>query len=124
MARSHDRRVKITRIVTRRLLPTFAALGFASCAFDNNPLARHDMDGDGAISHSEYQQNHMQYNMASRQRADQYNRARLATNHMGNAGDFIGDSNRVMKALEDSGDGIRPKAVPDPKELKHPAKGL
>jgi hypothetical protein len=83
--------MKIT-LITRSLLIVITAFGFASCATVDHPLTRHDMDGDGVISHSEYQQNHMQYNMASRQRADEYSRARLATAHMDNVGDFIGEA--------------------------------
>lgn len=81
----------ITTTVSRLSLAILAG-GFVSCATVEHPLARHDMDGDGAISHSEYQQNHMQYTMASRQRTDEYNRARLATAHLGNANDFIGQA--------------------------------
>lgn len=70
-----------------------------SCATVEHPLARHDMDGDGAISDSEYRQNHMQYNMAGRQRVDEYNRARLATAHMDNIGDFIGEASQATYML-------------------------
>lgn len=88
----------INTIVYRLPLAILAG-GFVSCATVEHPLARHDMDGDGAISHSEYQQNHMQYNMARRQRIDEYNRARLATAHMDNIGDFIGEARQATNML-------------------------
>ncbi|MCX6878950.1 MAG: hypothetical protein NTW21_34840 [Verrucomicrobia bacterium] len=69
----------INTTVSRLALLAIAACGLVSCATVEHPLTRHDMDGDGAISHSEYQQQHLQYNLASRQRADEYSRARLAT---------------------------------------------
>ena len=92
----------INTIVTRLSLVIVAG-GFVSCATVEHQLARHDMDGDGAISHSEYQQNHMQYNMASRQRADEYSRARLATAHVANVGDFVGQADRVVGLLGNFG---------------------
>jgi hypothetical protein len=52
-----------------------------------------------AISNSEHQQNHLQDNMASRQRADEYNRARLATAHIDNANDFISEARRATYQL-------------------------
>ncbi|MCX6880066.1 MAG: hypothetical protein NTW21_40625 [Verrucomicrobia bacterium] len=69
----------INTTFSRLALLAIAACGLVSCATVEHPLTRHDMDGDGAISHSEYQQQHLQYNLASRQRADEYSRARLAT---------------------------------------------
>lgn len=113
------------RIVAKRLLPPFVAFGFASCAFDENPLARHDLDGDGVISHSEYLQNHIQYNNASRQRVDDYNRILPATSHLGVVGDRSEkEADRKSKILKNSPRGPNPKAVPDPKELNTPAKDL
>lgn len=91
-------KTKITKTVKIALLAA-AAFGFNSCASFEHPLARHDMDGDRAISHAEYQQNHMQYNLASRQRADEYSRARLMTAHVSNAGDMIGQADRVVDLL-------------------------
>ena len=85
--------------ITRSTLLAAAACGFVSCASVEHPLTRHDMDGDGAISHAEYQQNHMQYDMASRQRSDEYSRARLATAHMDNVGDFIGEASQATYML-------------------------
>ena len=41
----------------------------------------------------------MQYNMASRQRADEYSRARLVTAHMDNVGDFIGEASQATYML-------------------------
>lgn len=87
-----------TTIITRLSLAILAG-GFVSCATVEHPLTRHDMDGDGAISHSEYQQNHMQYTMAGRQRADEYNRARLATAHLDNANDFISEARQATYQL-------------------------
>ncbi|MCX6879252.1 MAG: hypothetical protein NTW21_36430 [Verrucomicrobia bacterium] len=72
------------------------ACGLVSCASFEHPLTRHDMDGDGAISHSEYQQHNMQYNLASRQRADEYSRARLLTEHAANANGFVYQANRLV----------------------------
>lgn len=86
-------------VIIRSSMLAAAACGFVSCASFEHPLARHDMDGDGAISHSEYQQNHMQYNMASRQRADEYSRARLMTAHAGNANDFISEARQAAYQL-------------------------
>jgi len=84
----------------RRLaLLAIPACALASCASVEHPLTRHDMDGDGAISHAEYQQNHMQYNMAARQRADEYNRARLVTAHADNAADLLNQAHRIGNLL-------------------------
>ena len=94
-----------TNIITivSRLSLSILACGFVSCATVEHPLTRHDMDGDGAISHSEYQQNHMQYNMARAQRSDEYSRARLATAHMDNIGDFVGEASQATYMLRNFG---------------------
>lgn len=84
--------------ISRFSLAVLAA-GLVSCATVEHPLTRHDIDGDGVISHAEYQQNNMQYNIASRQRADEYSRARLATAHMDNIGDFIGEARQATYLL-------------------------
>jgi hypothetical protein len=89
----------LAAILRRFALLAIPACALASCASVQHPLTRHDMDGDGAISDSEYRQNHMQYNMASRQRADEYSRARLVTAHAENAGDFLGQAHRVANLL-------------------------
>ena len=89
----------INTIVTRLSIAILAS-AFVSCATVDHPLTRHDMDGSGTISHSEYQQNHMQYNLASRQRADEYSRARLATAHLGNANDFISQARYATYQLK------------------------
>ena len=94
--------MKTTTTVSRLALSILAG-GFVSCATVEHPLTRHDMDGDGAISHSEYQQNHMQYDMARTQRADEYSRARLATAHMDNIGDFIGEASQATNMLRNFG---------------------
>lgn len=96
-------KTKTTRTLRFALL-TAAVCGFSSCASFEHPLARHDMDGDRAISHAEYQQNHMQYNLASRQRADEYSRARLMTAHVSNAGDLVYQADRVVNLLGNLGD--------------------
>lgn len=94
----------IATINTLRItLLAAAAASISSCASFEHPLARHDMDGDRAISHAEYQQNHMQYNLASRQRADEYSRARLMTAHVSNAGDLVGQADRVVNLLGNFG---------------------
>jgi len=90
-------------VIIRSTLLAGVACGFVSCATVEHPLTRHDMDGDGAISDSEYRQNHMQYNMADRQRADEYSRARLATAHMDNVGDFIGEASQATYLLRSFG---------------------
>lgn len=95
--------MKTNATTTRFLILAAAACGFSSCASFEHPLARHDMDGDRAISHAEYQQNHMQYNLASRQRADEYSRARLITEHVSNVGDMIGQADRVVNLLGNFG---------------------
>ena len=89
----------ITTTIVSRLLLSILASGFVSCATVEHPLTRHDMDGSGTITHGEYQQNHMQYNLARRQRNDEYNRARLATAHMDNVGDFIGEARQATYLL-------------------------
>jgi hypothetical protein len=91
--------MKTTTTIVSRLLLVILAGGLVSCATIEHPLTRHDMDGSGTISHGEYQQNHMQYNLASRQRADEYNRARLATAHVGNANDFISQARQATYQL-------------------------
>lgn len=91
-------KTNITITVSRPALAILAG-SLVSCATVEHPLTRHDMDGDGAISHSEYQQNHMQYNMARTQRADEYSRARLATAHMDNVGDFISEARDATHLL-------------------------
>ena len=78
----------------------FAAANMVSCSSFEHPLTRHDIDGDGVISHSEYQQNHMQYNMASRQRFDEYGRARQIYAHVDNIGDILGGANRIVHTLK------------------------
>lgn len=83
----------------RALLPSCAAAFLTSCATFDHPLARHDMDGDGALSHSEYQQNSMQYNMARRQRVDEYDRARQIYRHVANANDILGGTGSIMRNL-------------------------
>jgi hypothetical protein len=102
------------------------------------------MDGDGIVSDSETRRSQMQYSLASRQRAGEYSRARLATNHLGGVadavhgatsltdfhGDFEGGKPTAIvpnaKALKPSvrNPGSNPRAVPDPKDLKTPAKDL
>lgn len=77
-----------------------AAFSLVSCSSFEHPLTRHDIDGDGVISHSEYQQNHMQYNMASRQRCDEYARARQIYAHVDNVGDILGGANRIVRTLQ------------------------
>lgn len=88
---------------TRIALILAAAGAFSSCAAVDHPLARHDMDGDGYISDSEFRQNRMQYNLAANQRQDEYSRARLATAHMENAGDFVGQADRLVSLVGNFG---------------------
>lgn len=90
-------------LIVRSTLLAAIAAAMSSCASFEHPLARHDMDGDGAISDSEYRQNHMQYNMAGRQRHDEYSRARLMTAHASNAGDFIGQADRITRMIGNFG---------------------
>lgn len=90
-------------LILRSSMLAIIACAISSCASFEHPLARHDMDGDGAISDPEYRQNHMQYNMASRQRDDEYSRARLMTAHASNAGDFIGQADRITHLLGNFG---------------------
>lgn len=80
-----------------------AACGFSSCASFEHPLARHDMDGDRVISKAEFQQQHMQYNLAGVQRADEYSRARLVTAHVENATDLIGHASHAKYLLANFG---------------------
>ena len=86
-----------------RSLCILSSIGLVSCASFEHPLTRHDLDGDGALSHSEYQQNNMQYNIAGRQREDEYGRARLLTDHIFNAGDMIAGVNRGFGLLRNFG---------------------
>jgi hypothetical protein len=95
-------KTNITNTVSRLALLAVAG-GFSSCASVQHPLARHDMDGDGAISDSEYRQNGMQYSLAGVQRQDEYQRGRLATAHMSNAADFIGQLDRGLTSLGNLG---------------------
>jgi hypothetical protein len=82
------------------LLSGFAV---AACSSFEHPLTRHDQDGDGFISHSEYQQNHMQYNLARTQRVDEYDRARQVTRHIFNVGDMIYGADRGLRLIRGFG---------------------
>lgn len=93
----------ITTLVSRLPLFALTACGLVNCASVEHPLTRHDMNGDGVISPSEYQQQDTQYNLASRQRDDEYSRARLLTAHMENAGNFLDQTNRVVNILGNFG---------------------
>lgn len=86
--------------VFRCAILSAASFAMISCSSFEHPLTRHDIDGDGLISHSEYQQNHMQYNMAGRQRHDEYARARQIYAHVNNTADIIGGANRVFQNLK------------------------
>ena len=87
----------------RLALLSCAASCLASCSTFESPLTRHDMDGDRMISHSEYQQNNMQYNLAGRQRADEYDRARQISRHIANANDILGGINGGIGLLRNFG---------------------
>ena len=91
-----------TAIIAKIRLLTLLAIpvcGLVSCASFEHPLARHDMDWDGAISYPEYQQSNMQYDMAYRQRADEYGRARLVTEHVANANEIVYQADRMVNQL-------------------------
>lgn len=85
------------------LLLAGAAATLSNCASTNHALTNHDMDGDGAISHSEYQQGNARYNMAMRERVDENARVRLAVNHMDSFGDFIGEASQATNMLRNFG---------------------
>lgn len=93
----------LIQILARPTLAISTAAMMASCSSFEHPVTRHDMDGDGLISHGEYQQNHMQYNMANRQRWDEMDRARQVTRHISNAGDMISGVNRGLSLLNNFG---------------------
>jgi hypothetical protein len=80
-----------------------ATLSMVSCSSFEHPLTRHDIDGDGFISHSEYQQNHMQYDMADRQRCDEYARARQINSHVDNVGDILSGADRIVRNFQNFG---------------------
>lgn len=97
-----------TIIHTIRKTTTFAliagvALTLSNCASTNHALTNHDMDGDGAISHAEYQQGHARYNMSMRERVDENARVRLVVNHMDSVGDFIGEASQATNLLRNFG---------------------
>jgi hypothetical protein len=93
----------LIQILARPILAVSTAAMMASCSSFEHPVTRHDMDGDGLISHGEYQQNHMQYNMANRQRWDEIDRARQVTRHIGNFGDMVSGVNRSLSLLNSFG---------------------
>jgi len=80
-----------------------AAMALSNCASTNHALTNHDMDGDGVISHAEYQQGHARYNMSMRERVDENARVRLAVNHMDSIGDFIGEASQATNMLKNFG---------------------
>lgn len=92
-----------TAAIALRLLPLAAAALLSNCASFAHPLANHDLDGDGQISDAEYRQSNVRYNMASRQRVDEYSRARLMTAHAHNAADFMQGANRTVNLLQNFG---------------------
>lgn len=75
----------------------------SNCAATNHPLARHDLDGDGAISDAEYRQSNAQYNMASRERVDEALRARSVTRHVWNARDLLAGASDAARILDNFG---------------------
>lgn len=93
----------IKRLVTRILLPALAASTLSNCASFNHPLARHDMDGDGAISDSEYRQANIQYDLANHERADELSRTTLLTAQANNAGNFLAGANQAIYQLKNFG---------------------
>jgi hypothetical protein len=95
--------IRAVRKVTTTALIAGAAMTLSNCASTNHALTRHDMDGDGAISHAEYQQGHARYNMSMRERVDEHARVRLAVNHMDSIGDFIGEASQATYLLRNFG---------------------
>jgi hypothetical protein len=89
--------------LVRTALLALAASGLCSCATFDHPLARHDLDRSGTLSHAEYQQANMGYNVAHRQRVDEYQRASLVTGHLNNANNFLGQAHRSIGLLQGFG---------------------
>ena len=95
--------IRTLRNATTTALIAGAAMTLSNCASTNHALTRHDMDGDGAISHAEYQQGHARYNMAMRERVDENARVRLAVNHVFSARDAIYGASQATNLLRNFG---------------------
>lgn len=79
------------------------AMTLSNCASTNHALTNHDMDGDGAISHAEYQQGHARYNMSMRERVDENARVRLAVGHVYSVRDAINGASQATNLLKNFG---------------------
>lgn len=96
-----------TKMILRRAAATLALMvlagTFSNCAATSHPLTRHDYDGDGAISDGEYRQANAQYNLSSRERVDEAQRARSVTRHVWNARDLIAGASDAVRILDNFG---------------------